>query len=40
MKAERGINKPKNVIEKVTSMVDQVKDLQKKSTRSITTSVD
>jgi predicted phage tail protein len=30
MKAERGINTPVNVIEKVASMVDQVKDLQQK----------
>jgi hypothetical protein len=29
MKAERGINIPESVIEKVASMVDQVKDLQK-----------
>jgi TolA-binding protein len=30
MKAEKGINIPVNVIEKVASMVDQVKDLQQK----------
>jgi TolA-binding protein len=30
MKAEKGINIPINVIEKVASMVDQVKDLQQK----------
>jgi hypothetical protein len=30
MKAEKGINIPDSVIEKVASMVDQVKDLQQK----------
>jgi hypothetical protein len=30
MKAEKGINIPVNVIEKVASMLDQVKDLQQK----------
>jgi hypothetical protein len=30
MKAHKGINKPVNVIEKASSMVEQVKDLQQK----------
>jgi hypothetical protein len=40
MKAEKGINIPDNVIEKVASMVDQVKDLQQKSMKPITTYAD
>jgi hypothetical protein len=40
MKAEKGINIPVNVIEKVASMVDQVKDLQQKSKKPITISAD
>jgi hypothetical protein len=40
MKAEKGINIPVNVIKKVASMVDQVKDLQQKLTKPITTPAD
>jgi hypothetical protein len=40
MKAEKGINIPEIVIEKVASMVDQVKDLPKKSKNPITISAD
>jgi hypothetical protein len=40
MKAQKGINIPESVIEKVAIMINQVKDLQKKSTKPITTSAD